>query len=121
MIRTEFGIIDDFDAFKKRKDYLKCDPEKYHCVAIDDDLYLNDWWKRLSGIDTFNVYSNHTLQPQKSLSRWGITIIPPESLPSFLDIVVSDKRYATDKSLTSLADTIRMAIENEKHMIHYGI
>jgi len=118
MIGTEFGIIDNFDA---HGDYTKYTPEKYHCVVIDDDLYLNDWWLALSQINAFNVSSNRILQPQKSLSRWGITIIPPESLPSFLEIVVSDKRYATDKSLVALAEIIRKAIEDEKYMIHYGI
>ena len=103
MISAEFGIIDDFEAFNKQKDYLKYDPEKYHCVAIDDEMYLNDWWESLSKIDTFNVSSNHILQSQKSLSRWGITIIPPSSLPSFINIVVSDKRYAIDKSLAVLS------------------
>ncbi len=121
MISTEFGIIDDFEKFQKRGKYLEYAPEKYHCVAIDDDMYLNDWWESLSQIDTFNVFSNHILQSQKSLSRGGITIIPPESLPSFLDIVVSDKRYAIDKSLAALAETIRNAIEDEKYMIHYGV
>ena len=121
MISAEFGIIDDFEAFKKQKDYLKYDPEKYHCIAIDDDMYLNDWLESLSKIDTFNVSSNRILQSQKSLSRWGITIIPPSSLPSFLNIVVSDKRYAIDKSLAVLAEIIRKAIKEERCIIHYGV
>ena len=39
------------------------------CVSIDDDKYLNDWWNSLLEIDTFNVFSEHILQPQKALSR----------------------------------------------------
>lgn len=41
MIKTEFGIIECFDEFE---DYTEYAPERYHCVAIDDDEYLNDWW-----------------------------------------------------------------------------
>ena len=118
MIKAEFGIIEDFD---EKKDYTGYYPEKYNCVAIDDDLYLNDWWNDLSLIDTFNVYSKRVLQSQKALSRFGITIIPPRSLPAFLDIVISDRRYKKDKRLVVLADLIRYAIEQNKYMIHYGV
>ena len=118
MISTEFGIIDKFDA---RKDYTKHEPERNNCVAIDDDIYINDWWQQLSEIDTLNVCSKGKLQPQKSLSRWGITIIPPQSLPALLNIVVTDKRYNDDPRLTALAYLIREAIQSEKYMIHYGV
>lgn len=33
MVRTEFGIIEDFD---EKQNYTGYTPEKYHCVAIDD-------------------------------------------------------------------------------------
>ena len=118
MIKTEFGIIECFDEYG---DYTEYAPEKYHCVAIDDDKYLNDWWDSLLEIDTFNVYGEHILQPQKALSRWGTTIIPPSSLPKLLNIVVSDKRYRRDKRLVAFASLIRQAIECEKYMIHYGV
>lgn len=71
MIKTEFGIIDDFD---EKSDYTGYNPEKYNCVAIDDDLYISAWWESLSVIDTLNVYDEGVLQPQKALSRWGITL-----------------------------------------------
>ena len=39
---AEFGIIEEFD---KDKDYSsEYEPQKYNCVAIDDDI-LNDWWE----------------------------------------------------------------------------
>lgn len=118
MIKAEFGIIEDFN---EKGDYTEYSPERYHCVAIDDDKYLNDWWNALLNMDTFNVYSKHILQPQKALSRWGITIIPPDSLPILLNIVTSDKRYQRDKRLHVFANLVQMAIESEKHMIHYGV
>ena len=82
---------------------------------------MNDWWDSLPEIDTFNVYDEHILQPQKALSRWGTTIIPPGSLPKLLNIVVSDKRYRRDKRLVVFASLIRQAIDCEKYMIHYGV
>ena len=118
MIKAEFGIINDFD---EKKDYTGYHPEKYNCVAIDDDLYLNDWWSNLSSIDTLNVYSKGVLQPQKALSRWGITIISPKSLPDFLDIVVKDKRYKEDANLVALAALIEEAVKAQKYVIHYGV
>ena len=118
MVRTEFGIIEDFD---EKQNYTGYTPEKYHCVAIDDDKYINDWWNALLSIDTFNVCSEYVLQPQKALSRWGITIIPPSSLPMLLNIVTSDKRYRRDKRLRLFACLIQTAIEREKYMIHYGV
>lgn len=118
MIKAEFGIIEHLDA---KADYTEYSPKKYHCVAIDDDLYLNDWWRALSLIDTYNVYSKGVLQPQKALSRWGITIIPPSSLPALLDIVLSDKRYKKDKRLIAFAGLLHRAIMENKYVIHYGV
>ncbi|MBQ3490050.1 MAG: hypothetical protein IJA86_05640 [Clostridia bacterium] len=118
MIKAEFGIIENFN---ENGDYTEYCPEKYHCVAIDDDRYLNDWWKALSQIDTFNVYAKGILQPQKALSRWGITVIPPSSLPALLDIVLSDKRSKKDKRLIVFAGLIHQAITENKYMIHYGV
>ncbi len=118
MIKTEFGIIDDFN---KKNDYTGYYPDKYNCVAIDDDLYISSWWEALSHIDTLNVYKKGVLQSQKALSRWGITIIPPSSLPAFLDIVKSDKRIKKDKSLIALSGLVQKAIADNKYMIHYGV
>ena len=76
MIKAEFGIV---DAFNEKDDYTRYTPDKYHCIAIDDDIYMNDWWESLCLMNTFNVYEKGVLQPQTALSRWGITIIPPDS------------------------------------------
>lgn len=39
MIKTEFGIIEDIEETEE----YSYNPEKYHCVFIDDDVYINDW------------------------------------------------------------------------------
>ena len=80
MIKTEFGIIENFAP---TNDYTGYFPQRYNCVAIDDDKYINDWWNSLLLIETFNVYDVCILQPQNALSRWGTTIIPPLLYPPF--------------------------------------
>ena len=115
MIKTEFGIIDEIDY---GKDYGIYEPEKYNCVYIDDDVYINDWWQRLT---TMKTYFHKMDRPSFALARWGVTIIPPESLPTFQDIVITDRRINTDKHLVALADKIQEAINRNKFMIHFGV
>jgi len=116
MIKTEFGIIEQIDF---EKDYSESyEPESYDCIAIDDDLYITDWWDKLILLKT---YFHCMSRPDFSLARWGITIIPPESLPAFQQIVLEDYRINTDNNLVLLADKIQKAIKENKHMIHYGV
>ena len=114
MIKTEFGII---DVFQPNQKYTTHEPEKYHCVAIDDE-YIDDWWERLLMMRTYNMSLK---QPQWALSRWGITLIPPESLPALLEIIAEDNRIYWDDSLVELADLVWQAITENKYMIHYGV
>ena len=114
MIPTEFGIIEDINE----TDNYDYNPKKYGCVAIDDDLYINDWWHRLLLMKTYFNNLNHR---EFGLARWGITIIPPESLPMLQEIVLSDRRIAKDDRLAALAAKIQDAALRGKYMIHYGV
>lgn len=51
----------------------------------------------------------------------GITIIPPESLESFYKIISEDKCIRFSKEIIDLRILIRMAISENKYMIHYGV
>ncbi|GKX54633.1 hypothetical protein SOASR030_07450 [Leminorella grimontii] len=115
MIKAEFGIIDKIDA---SENYDVYEPEKYHCVYIDDDVYINDWWEALLSMKT---YFHSMSRPSHALARWGITIIPPESLAKFQQIVLSDRRLKQDPHLMVLAEIIQKAIDGNKHMIHFGV
>lgn len=115
MIKTEFGIIDEI-VFSK--DYGVYEPEKYNCVYIDDDIYINDWWAQLT---TMKTYFHNMDRPGFALARWGVTLIPPESLLIFQDIVITDKRIKTDNHLVALANKIQEAIDKNKYMIHFGV
>lgn len=111
---AEFGIIESFDP---QHEYSKYEPEKYGCSSIDDDR-LNDWWEELTKLKTYNMSLEY---PQTALSRWGVTLIPPSSLPGFLEIVVNDKDFNSYAALPELADKIRTAIKENKYMIHFGV
>lgn len=113
MIKTEFGIIDHFDS---DGDYYVDSSIKL--IYIDDDKYINDWWNKLLIMKTFFHNLNN---PAQALDRWGVTIIPPESLPIFQEIVLSDKRIKSDSHLIELANLIDLAINQNKYMIHYGV
>lgn len=115
LIKAEFGII---DKIEKDKDYSEYEPHRYHCVFIDDDAYINDWWNQLILMKT---YFHNLNRPEMGLARWGVTLIPLESLGAFQDIVISDKRINKDKQLVLLAEKIEQAIRENKYMIHYGI
>ena len=110
----DFGIVEDVSALPEDIGYK---PERYGCVWIDDD-YLDDWWSRLELIPTFF----HTLdRPELGPARYGITLIPPESLPALEEIVLSDRRIQTDEQLVELSRVLREAIRRKKHMIHFGV
>lgn len=111
---AEFGILGQPDADRS---YDQWEPERYHCVAIDDD-YLDDWWPRLTQMRTFY----HSLsRPGTALARWGVTLIPPESLPVFLSAVTADARFHADPALAALAGTIQAAICQHAFLIHFGV
>ena len=82
-------IKNGIDKFEKDKDYgSSYEPQKYNYVAIDDDI-INDWWSDLTLIKTY--FHCHD-RPNFPLARWGVTLIPPESLEAFYSIVSKDKR-----------------------------
>lgn len=112
MIEAQFGIIDDIE---QEDCFLEI--EKYHCIYINDD-YMDDWWQKLLLMKT---YFHSLSRPEHGLARWGITIIPPESLGIFQDIVLSDKRIYKDEQLALLSQMIQQAIEEQKYMIHFGV
>ena len=110
---AEFGIIDNLEEY----DEHEYNPSKYHCTAIDDD-FINDWWNELVLIKT---YFESISRPEWGLARWGITLIPPESLEAFYEIIAKDKRSIESEELISLMKVIRMAISQNKYVIHYGV
>ncbi|CAM4056842.1 short-chain dehydrogenase [Cohnella lubricantis] len=110
----EFGILDEFN---KQKEYIDYEPQKYNCISVDDDI-INSLNPNLSIMKT---YFHSFTRPEYGLAYWGITIIPPESLSVFYDIVTSSKHFKKSSELHELASKIIRAKEESKYMIHYGI
>ncbi|MFC0216689.1 short-chain dehydrogenase [Paenibacillus chartarius] len=110
----EFGIMDDFDT---EKEYNKYEPQKYNCISVDDDI-INCLVVDLMGMKSY-FHSFH--RPEYGLALWGITIIPPESLSLFYDVVISSNDYQSSVELSYLASKILLAIEDQKYMIHFGV
>lgn len=111
---VEFGIINDIKKYIKNE----YNPQKYNCVSISDDVYINDWWDSLNLIKT---YSHNLNKVNFGFDRWGVTLIPPSSLPQLQDIVLSDKRISIDENLLELSKLIKKAIDENKYMIYYGV
>jgi hypothetical protein len=64
----------------------------------------------------------HSLErPEFGLAYWGITIIPPESLSMFYDVITSSTKYKNSAELNQLASKIIKANDQHKYMIHFGI
>lgn len=55
------------------------------------------------------------------LAYHGITIIPPQSLPMFLDIVLFTDGLKQNDELNELGEKLIQAKNENKYMIHYGI
>lgn len=114
MTEAEFGII---ECVEPEKDYSAHEPEKYGCIGINDD-YLDDWQPELSLMKT---YFHSLSRPAFGLARYGVTLIPPESLAALQDIVLSDRKTKEDNGLIGLAEVIGRAIRENHFVIHYGI
>lgn len=111
---NEFGIIDVFDY---QKDYGEYTPQKYNCISVDDYI-INGLIDDLSIMKTYFHSFN---KPKYGLNHWGVTIIPPESLPIFFEVIVTSSYFKKSEELNELATLIRKAIEEKKYMIHYGV
>lgn len=110
----EFAIIDEFD---KQKSYLDYESHKFNCILVDDEI-IDSLMDHLSIMKT---YFHSFKRPEYGLARWGITIIPPESLSLFYDVIASSKLFSKSPELNELASKIIQAQEESKYMIHYGI
>ena len=115
-ISTEFEILDSVDPAVEYWMHPKSD----NYVAVNDDLYLNNWYAALAERG-MHSYFNSIHHPGISLNRWGVTLIPPESVPELLDVVIHGPHFGHDPQLSKLAALLHQAITENKFIIHYGI
>ncbi len=109
MAMHEFGIVREIPKAGCRYDEYV--PEKYDCIFIDDDIV--------------EVFANgqldvdmhwHTIDVTgKGLAYCGITLIPPASLSSVIDVI-----DAFDQ-LWELRELLKQAQQQNLYVIHFVI
>lgn len=109
----EFGIIEDIQD----KAYESYTPEKYQCISLDDEIILD----LIEPLAIMPTYFHRLDRPSFGLAYHGITIIPPVSLSTFLDIVLSSDAWKRYDELSELAEKIVLAKHAQCYMVHYGI
>ena len=109
MAKHEFGIMPEAPQAGKR--YDEYEPWKYHCISVeDDDIEKVD--RASADIECFW----HTTDVKgKGLAYCGVTLIPPESLRMFVDVI----RDISD--LSELEDLMKKALREHRWVIHFGI
>jgi hypothetical protein len=105
----EFGIMSTDP--QPRENYIVYEPQKYNCISVDD-VYLEDIVSYFNHIDFYW----HTLDIKgKGLEYCGITLIPPESLSEFINVI-----YDID-GLYELRRLSEKALKENKWIIHFGL
>lgn len=123
---THFGVIyeidrqKDYSIFNENMSFKDC-LKKYHCIALPDNI-INDWWYALT---TMKSYFHCCSNSETALDRWGLTLIPPESLEKFADIIrtQTSERFSLlcQTELNALLDLVEQAKQENKFIIHYGV
>ena len=109
MAKHEFGIMQT--APQEGKRYDAYDPQKYYCIAVDED-YLEDI---VTNFDDIDFYWHSLDVPGKGIAYCGITLIPPTSMQAFISVIDNFPELSELKALMQKAYT-----EN-KWMIHFGL
>lgn len=111
MPKHEFGVMQETPTYKERFDTYE--PQKYNCIEVDDDI-IEPILLDFKGVDCYW----HTLQnPAKGLAYCGITLIPPKSIDSFINVLYSQSK----EEYISLMSLANQAKNHNKYIIHFGI
>lgn len=113
--RAEFGIIDHIDPLKNYGDSYE--PEKYGCIAICDDV-INEWWDDLISMKS---YFHCLSREETALARWGVTLIPPESLNLLINVIQTKTSDDYKEDALEIVELLVKAKAQGKFVIHYGV
>ena len=109
MAMHEFGVVREIPKAGCRYDEYV--PEKYDCIFIDDDI-VEVFANGLLDVDMHW----HTIDVTgKGLAYCGITLIPPASLSSVIDVI-----DAFDQ-LWELRELLKQAQQQNLYVIHFVI
>jgi hypothetical protein len=101
IIKHEFGII---DSIEKNRWYSEYEPVKYNCVSVSDDLIEELITKYNEELMAIKTYFQVTTQPGVGLDYCGVTLIPPESLKQFRDVIIKANSHYQSQELKLLID-----------------
>ncbi|SHJ20283.1 hypothetical protein [Lutispora thermophila] len=118
MAKHEFGII---ESFEENKWYSHYEPEKYNCISVNGYLIEELIAMYNEELKAIKTYFQVTTQPAAGLDYCGVTIIPPESLIEFRDVITKANNCFKSKEFQLLIEKITEAIKENKYFIHYGI
>lgn len=118
MAKHEFGIVDEI-MYNVRYDFYE--PEEYSCISVDDDFIDEMLHNYYEDFQKMKAYAHTTSYPIRGLNYIGITLIPPESLQQFSNIVTSANKHYKSQQLQLLLDKISKAMRDNKFLIHFGI
>ncbi len=118
LAKHEFGII---DSFEDNKWYCEYEPEKYNCISVSDDLIEDLIIKYNTELKAIKTYFQVSNQPNTGLDYYGVTLIPPESLRQFRDVIIKANSHYQSQELKLLIEKVSDAIIKNKYLIHYGI
>ena len=109
MPKHEFGIMKNPPKSGER--YDRYEPDKYDCISVDDGSVF----PLLNPLNGVKCYWHTLDRPEFGLADHGITLIPPESLDSILEILESRP------DLTELSSLLSAAKRERAFVIHFGI
>ena len=109
MAKHEFGIMEA--PPEKGVRYDEYEPQKFNLISVNDD-YLEDIIEEFDHID---FYWHTTDIKSKGICYVGITLIPPEALSSFAEVINGRNGLSELYALTMNAKS-----EN-KWIIHFGL
>lgn len=109
MAKHEFGIMPNEP--KPHTSYTKYEPQKYNCIALDDDTVVKiaPLWDRI------DFYWHSPDLPAKGIAYTGITLIPPTSIQSCLAGIEATSEFRELKAL------LEKALSENKWVIHFGL
>lgn len=110
----QFGIVNDVDP---EREYVDYQPWRYQSVGVDDEL-VN---QLATGLQALPTYWHSLNRPAQGLAYWGITLIPPESLPALAAAVADLRQVVESAQLAVLAALVADARRQQSTIIHFGI
>lgn len=118
MAKHDFGMI---DRFEENKWYDEYEPQKYNCISVDMDVMDKIFEMYLEELMQIKTYACISTQPLQGLDENGVTLIPPDSLQAFWDVILKANNQLKAKQLLGLIDKIQDAMKKSKYLIHFGI